>query len=179
MSVIFLTHSVITYHKSNYMRSHIIYPIYIIITSYLWTRFLDVSMTLLAVLPSLRARVLEVSNVLCLPEGDLRRSTNPFLANFLSSSNFILDCLLAALNATFISLVWNNGKYICHRYSFERLLMMKTIFASNQEILITFMGGIVTFGGLGGVSNERRKLTCFFCSVNWQWKLFFGLWMTF
>ena len=48
------------------------------------------------------------------------------------------------------------------------LLMMKTIFASNQEILITFMGGIVTFGGLGGVSNERRKLTCFFCSVNWQ-----------
>ena len=123
MSVIFLTHSVITYHKiknSDYMRSHIIYPIYIIITSYLWTRFLDVSMTLLAVLPSLRARVLEVSNVLCLPEGDLRRSTNPFLANFLSSSNFIWDCLLAALNATFISLVWNNGKYICHRYSFER-----------------------------------------------------------
>ena len=45
---------------------------------------------------------------------------------------------------------------------------MKTIYASYQEILITFMGGIVTFGGLGGVNNERRKLTCFFCSVNWQ-----------
>ena len=58
---------------------------------------------------------------------------------------------------------------MCYRYSFKRIDdMMKTIYASYQEILITFMGGIVTFGGLGGVSNERRKLTCFFCSVNWQ-----------
>ena len=63
------------------------------------------SITLLAVLPSLRARVLDVSSVLCLPDGDLRLRTNPFLANFLSNSSLILDCRFAALKATFISRV--------------------------------------------------------------------------
>ena len=77
----------------------------IVIYTYLCTRFLEVSMTLFAVLPSLRARVLEVKRVLCRPPGDLRLSTNPFLANLLSSSNFILSCLLAALKATLISRV--------------------------------------------------------------------------
>ena len=74
---------------------------------YLCTRFLDVSITLLAVRPSFRARVLDVKSVLCLPDGDLRLSTNPFFANFRSNWVFILAWRLAALKATFMSLVYN------------------------------------------------------------------------
>ena len=60
------------------------------------------------------------------------------------------------------------NRFAIEIHSTESLFMMKTMFVSYQDVLITFIGGIVTFGGLGGVSNERRKLTCFFCSVNWQ-----------
>ena len=76
---------------------------------YLCTRFVDVSITLVAVLPSFLALVLVVSRSLCRPDGDFRLRTKPFLANLRSNSTLTFAWRFAALNATLISLVLKIG----------------------------------------------------------------------